>query len=105
MRYTSTPQEIRHLVDVNEKIGLWGIRHITLTNGQKYIGLITGSKCGNNGVPHSAYYGEVTILTLDNKQINIDLLDIKSVFDVTDNVLSEFEKAGLVKIVDLPASE
>lgn len=104
MRYTSSPQEIRHLVDIHGKMGVWGIRHITLTDGQKITGLITASKCGNNGFPQTAYYGEVTIMTLQNEKWNIDLMDISDVFDVTDKMLSEFEKAGLVEFVDLPKS-
>ena len=83
-------------------MGVWGIRHVTLLDGRQFTGLITANKFGSNGTPRTAYYGEVSILTLNNEVWDIDLLDIANVFDVTDKLLGDFEKAGLVEFVDFP---
>ena len=100
MRYTSTHQEINHLIRIHEMIGMWGVRHITLLDGRQFTGLISSNKCGNNGIPPTAYYGEVSIFTLKNETWDINLLDIASVLDVTDKFLGDFEKAGLIEFVD-----
>lgn len=106
-RLTRSPAEVYHLIEVHKQIPPWGIVELNLESGQTIEGLIMRSSSGNNagsgGTPWpTSYYAEVTVQSVDGRTWLIDYLDVKSARDVSSSRIGDFEKAGLVRIVDYP---
>lgn len=106
-RFTTSSAEALHLVEMQGQIPVWGIVEFELRNGQKIEGLIMRSSFGNNagsgGNPWpTSYCAEVTVQSIDGRAWLIDYLDVKSARDVSTRRMPDFEKVGLVRIVDFP---
>lgn len=104
-RYTVSNAEIIHLVKMNEQIPMTGIVLLELMNGQTIEGLITAMSTGNNAgkatnASATQYYGNMKVTSADGKSSTIDFLDVKSARDVSIQRMPEFERLGIVRIVD-----
>lgn len=103
-RCAETNQEIQHLIKITEQINSSGmIVRIMLNDGHKIEGVIRSGRNGNlNG--EGKYYGEITIETENRQMWNFDYLDINSVINVWELKAVEYERLGLITIVDYPSS-
>ncbi|MBW4057059.1 MAG: hypothetical protein HIU83_17030 [Proteobacteria bacterium] len=103
-RCAETNREIKHLIEIKEQINSSGmIIRITLNDGRKIDGVVRSGRNGNlNG--EGNYYGEITIETEDRQMWSIDYLDIKSVANIWKLKAAEYERLGLITIVDYPSS-
>jgi hypothetical protein len=92
---------------MHKQVPVWGIMEFELQDGRRFEGLIIRSSVGNNagsgGSPWpTSYYAEVTIQSLDGRAWILDYLDVKFARDVTTQRMPDYEKAGLVRIIDFP---
>jgi len=109
-RFTNTNAEVHHLVKIQDQMPLWGIVELELQDGQTIEGVIIRSSIGNNAGSAgnswpTSYYAEVAVKSLDGRTWLIDFLDVKRARDVTAHLMPDFEKVGLVRVVDLPDDE
>jgi hypothetical protein len=82
-RWTQSRTEIGHFTDIAHALPVFGEVQLTLRDGQKVIGTVTGTSFGNNaGIskvwPPTAWYGECKI-AVDNTIFTVDYLDIANV--------------------------
>lgn len=110
MRWTENNDEIRHLVSIQEELftalSAGHLIEVTISNGRTFEGLLSNQSSGNNGVPVSSFYGNLTLTRLNNQKVEIDLLDVKKITNVTTKEkLLEYEQAGIITIVDYPTKK
>lgn len=100
-RWTSTPQEDKHISEISLQVPVAGIGEIMLSNGRIVEGVIREMQNGNNAGEGGRwqYYGEVTIETKTRERISIDYLDIKSARSAwTEQKGEEYEGLGLIQV-------
>ena len=105
MRWTNSHEEIKHLVSIQNEltnaIENGFLINVTLSDNRIFEGFLSNQSSGNNGISFSSFYGNLTLLTLDNNKFEIDLLDIKCIINsTTKDKVKEYEKAGIITIVD-----
>ena len=102
-RYTSNPEEIEHLVKMQER-PFGGVIEVALKNGAKYYGIELGSRGGNNGREALVsgkwkYYGTATLLTVNEEKVELDLLDVASITEAPqykDAMIEILKKMGML---------
>lgn len=110
VRWTQSPQDIRHIIEINEdlyaalKRGF--IIKVVLNNGMEVEGLLSAHRSGNNASatnPVTSYYSEITLKLLSGDSTTIDLLSIRSIVNATSrDKLRQYEEAGIITIAEFP---
>lgn len=104
-RWTSSAAEALHLSEISQKLS-GGVQGFTLKNGVFIEGVLRSTDIGNNfevGKPVTAYYGGVSLDTFMGP-VELDLLDVQDIADAPLDRLADYEKAGLITLVDLPGT-
>jgi hypothetical protein len=79
-----------------------GIIRARLKDGSNIEGLIRGFSSGNNGPSFDKFFGGVILQSIDGKTTEIDVLDIENFMDVWNERHADFERKGLIKLIDWP---
>lgn len=88
------------LARISEQMPIGGIVLIALRNGATIEGVLRRVNIGNNaGQGGWRYHGECEIEAKDRQRWVIDYLDMESVTNVWDTRSKEYEKLGLIQIV------
>ena len=112
-RWATTPSEIRQIATVSEMLKDFQmiIRVHPLGGFRPIDGVLRSMNMGNNGGQTVGswdrrgpwhYYGEVTIETITAQTMTIDFLDIASIQNIWDESVDDFERAGIIQVVDWP---
>ncbi|MCQ1778246.1 hypothetical protein NOJ05_13645 [Neorhizobium galegae] len=103
-RWTRSAEERNHVSRIGGEVTQASIVMLTLKNGQRIEGAVRRFQSGNNaGIGGWQYYGEVEIEGPEARY-TIDFLDIDRVDNVWEMRKDEYEKAGIIEIVDYPQS-
>ncbi|WP_174918028.1 hypothetical protein [Burkholderia lata] len=86
---------------------LAGIVRVHARNGAQAVGVIRGSDIGNNGGAGAnwQYRGSIRLETVDRYVHDVDLLDVASITDAWSEFSAEFERLGLITIVNFPGND
>lgn len=100
-RWTESIEDIKRISRISTELPVAGIVSIKLTNNQTVEGVIRGSRSGNNAGQNGwKYYGDVEIETLNKERMVIDYLDIETAKSIWDTHHQEYEKNGLIRILN-----
>lgn len=110
MKYTQNNEEIKHLNSIQKQIkdaveeGF--LIRVTLLDERIFEGILSEQSSGKNGVSSSNFYENLSLITLDKQKLQIDLLNIKKVVNATtQEKINEYDKAGVITLVDSLAKD
>lgn len=109
VRWAKTADEIKQIAKNQSKLldilNKGYLIEVNLNTGEHIAGIVSGSKFGNNAGEGGVweYYGTVTITTEENIAVELNLLDIKDVKNITTKeTLVKYENAKVIQIVSGP---
>lgn len=105
-QWTEDRTEIAHVAKINKEVLEAGaLVEIRLKNGLNYQGRLVGMNIGNNArevIPPNAMYSNIRIEQVDRSLVDIDARDVLFARSAWDRLKDDFERRGIIEIVDLP---
>ncbi|REG58941.1 hypothetical protein B0G80_1666 [Paraburkholderia sp. BL6669N2] len=103
-RWTQNQAEAVHISRISQELPIVGIVRVFFKNGQTVEGALRGMHTGNNAGEGGVwrYRAGIELETLKRQKLDVDLLDVSSVVSAWDDLSEEYERNGLIKIIDLP---
>lgn len=104
-RIANSVQEVEHVRKIMQDLQ-YGIHRIKLRNGRDLEGVILIGRSGNTAGRGGSWgcWGEIVLKQKDGREITVDVLDIVSSQNMWDQLSGEYEKLGLIEIVNYPGA-